>query len=215
MGQEFYGAYAAGTADPALCLLVETQAQLRDDVRHQLELADCAAGAFLESERPAPMSFRALERTLDLIDRLDPEDTSVRKVASIAQKSLDEMIRLPEPLKDHVFRAVEKTGWQFASPGLRKLDLDIPGGSDVRLLRIEPGHGAPRHTHIGQEYTLVVTGSFTDETGSFGPGDISVVGPDCVHRPIADAGDVCFALTVREGGMKFTGALGIIQKFFG
>ena len=38
MNQEFYSAYAAGTLDPALQLLVETQAAIRDDVRERLSV---------------------------------------------------------------------------------------------------------------------------------------------------------------------------------
>ncbi|MEO1189022.1 MAG: cupin domain-containing protein, partial [Pseudomonadota bacterium] len=29
----------------------------------------------------------------------------------------------------------------------------------------------PKHSHHGSEFTLVVAGGFTDESGSFGPGD--------------------------------------------
>lgn len=215
LGEEFYSAYAAGTLDPALELLVETQAALRSDVRHHLMAANAVGGHFLQNEPPAPMSFRATERALEKIDAIEalPADNVV--AARLATKMVDELIRLPEPLQERALQCSVDSAWKFAGKGLRILDMKISPSVSAELLRIEPGCGAPTHTHAGMEYTLVVSGGFTDEYGSYGPGDISVVGPDHMHRPIADEGEVCFALAVRDGDLKFQGLLGVLQKFFG
>lgn len=215
MNQEFYSAYAAGTLDPALQLLVETQAAIRDDVRERLSVVDSIGGIFLESESKAPMSFRALERTLEKIDEIEVEPAINIRAAKAAGQTLDELIRLPGPLQERALEASSKAGWKFAGPGLKIMQLDVSDDVTTELLRIEPGHGAPRHTHEGSEYTLVVSGSFTDEMGTYGPGDISVVGTEHTHRPIADDGEICFALAVRDGDLKFSGVLGVMQRIFG
>lgn len=215
IGDEFYGAYAAGTLDPALILLIETQAALREDIRRALHLSDTIAGTFLEREKPARMSDHALSKALAQIDLLErPESKSVT-AARMAGSILDELIILPEPLKEKAMFAAGEAGWKFAGPGLKTMPLNVASEAKVELLRIEPGHGAPRHTHEGNEYTLVVTGSFTDETGTYGPGEMSIAGPDLMHQPIADDGDICFALAVTDGNLKFTGWLGMLQRVFG
>lgn len=211
---EFFGAYASGQLDPALELLIETQAALRPETRQDIAAADTLAGFFFEHEKPAPMSFKAVDRALAAIDMLPTSNREAKSAAVKAGQAVDEIIRLPELLRDRVFAAAAGQGWKFAGPGLKVMSLDIESTAEVELLRIEPGCGAPRHTHTGPEYTLVVAGGFTDESGSYGPGDLSIAGPEIEHRPIADAGEVCFALAVREGELEFKGALGFLQKIF-
>lgn len=215
MSDQFFSAYAAGTLDPALTLLIETQAALREDVRRKLHVADAIAGVFLENETPAHLTDGALMRALGAIDELGSVTALNRKAAKTAGNILDELIRLPEPLKDKVLAQAGQSGMKFAGPGLKTMTLDVASEAKVELLRIEPGCGAPKHTHDGNEYTLVVAGGFTDEKGSYGPGDLSIAGPEDLHQPIADPGEVCYALAVTDGSLKFTGWLGIAQKIFG
>ena len=213
-GEEFYSAYAAGTLDPALILLIETQASLKENVRRMLHMADCVSTIFFEAEKPARMNASALDKTLSMIDQIEQAGANPLPSASTAGNILDEMITLPEPLRDRALKAAGGSGWKFGGPGLKSLPLDIKSSAKVELIRIEPGCGAPEHTHTGQEYTLVVAGGFTDETGSYGPGDLSIAGPDDHHRPIADEGEVCYALAVTDGELQFKGWLGVVQKLF-
>ena len=214
IGEEFYAAYAAGTLDPALVLLVETQAALREDVRRSLHFADAISSYFLKTEKTIAMSEAALPQTLALLQDNETNTDTSRKAARIAGNILEELILLPEPLRQRALQAAGQTGWKFGGHGLKVMPLRMDGDATVELLRIEPGSGAPRHTHDGQEYTLVVSGAFTDETGTYGPGDLSIAGPDCEHRPVADPGVTCFALAVRDGDLRFKGALGLLQRIF-
>jgi putative transcriptional regulator len=86
---------------------------------------------------------------------------------------------------------------------------------EVELYRIQPDATIPRHTHGGQEFTLVLAGGYTDETGSFGPGDLAVKGPEDTHQPVGDSGEICFALIVRDGAIRLTGAMGVVQRMLG
>jgi putative transcriptional regulator len=99
---------------------------------------------------------------------------------------------------------------------LRSLALSIPGaaaaGEAPQLLRIEPGYGAPRHGHGGVELTLVLEGAFRDETGVYGPGDLSVARLGVTHQPIALSGGTCLAYAVSHAPMRFTGVLGLAQR---
>ena len=215
-GEELYGAYAAGVLDPALKLLLETQGCLRENLYKRLSQADMVAGALLERERPAPMSFGAIDRALEAIDVLERDgDTQIAEAVQEAGQALDELIRLPEPLRDIALEAAGQEGWKFAGPGLRIMRLPMESSAEAELLRIEPGFGAPMHSHKGSEYTLVVTGAFTDEIGNYKPGDISIAGPGVTHKPVADQGEVCFARAVREGDLEFKGLLGMLQKVVG
>lgn len=212
---ELYSAYAAGCLDPAFALLVETQSAIRPDIARSVAQADIISGVILERQAPADMTATALDSALGLIDALDTAETKARAAAKIAGEAVDELIRLPEPLRDCAIDATGTHGWKFTSPGIRRLSLDVDSEAEVELYRIEPGATVPRHTHSGNEYTLVVTGGFSDETGAYGPGDLSVKGPEDTHQPVGDPGEPCYALAVRDGSLRFTGMMGAIQRLLG
>ena len=67
----------------------------------------------------------------------------------------------------------------------------------------------PIHTHTGAEVTLVLAGGFTDETGSYGPGDIShSVKPAASTSPWLMMMANASFFAVNEGGIWLTGSIG-------
>lgn len=212
---EVYSAYAAGCLDPAFALMVETQAALRPDVSRALARAEMISGVFLETEETAALSQGAAAKALAMIDAFEAGEHQARRAANIAGDGLSELLNLPEPLREHALEACGQAGWRNLAPGIRRLDLDLGSQAEVELYRIEPGRTVPRHSHNGNEFTLVVSGGFTDETGSFGPGDIAIKGPEDTHQPTGDMDGICFALAVHEGGLRFTGVMGLVQRLLG
>lgn len=212
---EIYAAYAAGTLDPALFVLLGTQRTLKGSLDADLTIVDDVAGALLERETPAAMNGDALSSALAAIDALETGQHILNKPAELASKALNEILSLPEPLRGFAIEAAGKNGWQKTGPGIQRLTLDTGSDAETEIYRIEGGTSVPRHSHEGSEFTLVVSGGFTDETGSYGPGDLCVKGPADTHQPVADDGEVCITLAVRDGGLKFTGLMGIIQKLVG
>ena len=101
------------------------------------------------------------------------------------------------------------TRWRRVLGGLEEIRLRLPGDSHrVSLLRLRPGRGLPMHRHVGNEYTVVLQGGYTDSTGNYGVGDFAV-GPGAEqHEPIADPGEPCIALIVIEKPIVLTGPLG-------
>ncbi|MEM7638972.1 MAG: ChrR family anti-sigma-E factor [Pseudomonadota bacterium] len=212
---EIYSSYAAGCLDPAFCLLVETQATLRPDVQRAVARAETIAGVFFESEEKAALSVGAADKALALIDAYEAGERPVAKAVKLAGEGLDELLDLPEPLRETALHSYQTHKWQGLTQGIRRLKLDAGSEAEVELYRIEPGCTVPKHSHHGSEFTLVVAGGFSDESGSFGPGDISLKGPEDTHQPTGDMDGVCYALAVRDGGLRFTGVMGLIQRLVG
>jgi putative transcriptional regulator len=213
--QRLGSAYAAGSLDGAMRLLVETQAALSDQAREDLALSEALAGALLEAESPAAMRDDALASVFARLDAPAPAgEPAMCTAARQAGAVIDEILHLPRPVQDVALDALGAGGWAFGGPGIRILALPLRDGAKAELLRIEPGWGAPRHGHSGGEYTLVLTGAFVDEFGRYRPGEIAVAGPGLKHRPVAAPGMVCYALAVSEGAPEFQGALGLLQKIW-
>ncbi|MEL6859400.1 MAG: ChrR family anti-sigma-E factor [Pseudomonadota bacterium] len=213
---DVYSAYAAGCLDPAFCLLVETQSVLRPDVARAVAKAETIAGVFFETEDSAALSAGAIDTAMAMIDAFEAgEATPPRAAIRMAGEGLDELLDLPEPLRETALTSFQTSKWQNLTQGIRRLKLDAGSQAEVELYRIEPGCTVPEHSHSGSEFTLVVSGGFTDESGSYGPGDLSLKGPRDTHQPTGDMDGVCYALAIREGGLKFTGMMGFLQRLVG
>lgn len=207
-------AYAAGSLSPGLTLITEAQGALAPTQARAIRAAEEAASALLERTAPAATATSALEAVLARIEETPQEARESRRAPETA---LDrEVAHLPEAVRDAA-HAAEASGarWRMRAPGLHILELAKDGEDVIELLRIAPGHGAPTHTHKGEEYTLVLQGAFHDGHARYGVGEISVGTPALTHRPIAEPGPLCYALAVTERGLRFNGLLGLLQRLAG
>ena len=114
-----------------------------------------------------------------------------------------------EAIASYVPDAKCKQSWRRAGIGILETDIDFgEAGGTAKIYRIAPGTTVPVHTHTGAEVTLVLAGGFSDETGSYGPGDISIQEAGGEHQPVADEDGECVVFTVNEGEIRLTGPIG-------
>ena len=223
LGDEIYTAYASGALSAPMRLLLDAQAAVNADVAQTRAAVEAVAGVLLEQETPASMMPDALATVFDVIDSEEAGlgeagparfyakagSEHSRKAAEKAGQAIGELLDLPDPVRD---LALDQGGWSFAGPGVRNMTLMDEDGAKAELIRIEPGRGVPHHGHDGTEFTLVLTGGFSDGRASYGPGEVCMANPDTIHKPVADEGEVCIVLAVTDGPLAFTGALGWIQR---
>lgn len=203
-----------GHIDAALRLLSDTQASLLGARTDNAGIADSVGAISFEAEVPASVKMSFADDVLACIDAYEVSYHQAKKAALAAGNALDELLSLPQPLRDVSLEAAGSGGWAFMGPGVKCMTLRTGGKLPAKLLRIEPGYGAPNHDHTGTEYTLVVKGAFHDGSGRFGPGDLSIKREGQIHHPVAEVGEICIALSVEEGEVAFTGALGVLQRLF-
>jgi putative transcriptional regulator len=221
MDDELMAARASGALSAPMRLLLDTHAALKTDVADAALTGDVFGGAILESLPAESMADNALDVAMAAIDAIETGAgeaagsgfISRADAAKRAQSALSELMDLPDPVRDSALDSGAQ--WRFAAPGVRRMELMREGDAVAELLRIEPGHGSPSHTHSGREFTLVLAGAFADGIGRYETGDLCAVGGETTHRPIAEPGEICFALAVTDGSLKFTGALGAVQRLFG
>lgn len=70
------------------------------------------------------------------------------------------------------------------------------------LLHIQPGGGVPEHTHKGFELTVLLAGSFHDESGEYVKGDFIMLDGSHQHHPVSTNGCLCY--TVANDALHFT-----------
>lgn len=198
-------AAATGALSPAVSRILSAHATLCAHCRAIMHDVETVGGSELASETGVGVDEGALESVLATIDT-EPQ-TSPAFPQTLAP--------IPTEVRDIIGSAFGNTAWYSGGPGLKILDLKLPetaAGETFQVFRIEPGYGPPKHTHGGQEFTLVLTGAFKDETGLYATGDIAIGDERITHRPIAEPGEVCFALAVTTAPLKFTGPLGVLQR---
>lgn len=204
--------YAAGTASEAVGLLVATHLALCPDCRAKVADYERIGGAMLDDSRPADLPDAALAAMLARLDEI-PAEAPV-KTPSI---SFDDRTRrtLPEPLRSYVGCNLDAAPWHSVTKALQEVELPLgESGYRTRLYRIKAGQAMPKHTHGGNEMTLVLAGGFTDDTGHYERGDVSIADDALVHTPVADPGEDCICLAVTDAPLKLTGPIGRIVNLF-
>jgi putative transcriptional regulator len=116
--------------------------------------------------------------------------------------------RVPRCLHQFVDTNYDDLNWKRISADIQSVELcRDSNGAKVELLKIKPGGSATTHTHMGDEYTVILEGSFSDESGLYGQGDFLVKDENDQHTPVATQDRECICLAVTEGPIQFTGFL--------
>lgn len=198
--------YAAGNLPEGPALAVALHVALDPAARQAVDGLSALGGALLDSELAGEDGFdgAALEATLAKLGAAPVEPRPAPKPAPGARRPGFEWA--PAPLLRYLGPTA---GWKKKFGGFEEITIGLPGDTHrVSLLRLEPGKGLPVHRHVGNEYTIVLQGGYTDNTGNYGVGDFAVgPGPE-QHEPIADPGPPCIALIVVEKPIVLTGVWG-------
>lgn len=201
--------YAAGTLPEPVALAVATHAALCPMCREDIDAAEALGGAMLDTLTPVPMQEGALDLVLARLDEPEVETVAAdRGAASVESANV-----IPGPLRRYL-GTVRAGGWDALpwrgiTRALEEIRLPIRmPGFKVSLMRLAPGATVPVHTHRGVEYTLVLSGGFSDETGEYLPGDFACKDQSHVHRPVVDTDEPCISLVVLDAPVKLTGMVG-------
>jgi len=191
--------YAAGALAAGPALAVALHVALDPAARLTVERLGVLGGALMEGEGDAPFDEDLLKSTLS---RLDGVAVEPRPAPYVPRRGFE---WAPPPLAPYL---AAEPNWKRVFGGFEEMRLSLPGEHRVSLLRLAPGRGLPMHRHVGEEFTVVLQGGYTDSTGNYGVGDFAVgPGPE-QHEPIADPGEPCIALIVIEKPIVLTGPFG-------
>jgi putative transcriptional regulator len=200
-------AYAAGASHEAVSLIVATHLALCPECRREVSHAERAGGALLEDLDPVAVSDAALANTMSRLNAVEtPAPAPTR----------EHSFKAPEPLRSYLGGDLDSVRWKAVTRSLSCRPLLKRNGTSAQLIRSKPGHGISLHTHKGEEFSLVLTGGYTDPTGHYLRGDVQTATPDTVHHPIADDGEACIILAVADAPLAFRNPLvGLLAKLMG
>jgi putative transcriptional regulator len=195
-------AYAAGSLPLPFAVVVAAHVSMCMECRAALEAHHAVGGVVLDATDTADLSNDLKTNVLAMLDApVQPEPTF--KSSGVYPGPVMEALKGKPPR------------WKKLGAGVRQNILSASDEGSVRLLYIPPGQAVPDHSHNGLELTLVLQGSFSDETGRFGVGDLEMADEDLEHTPIADAGAPCICLAATDAPLRFTSFMPrLLQPFF-
>ncbi len=201
--------YAAGTLGEGPALVVGVHMSLSPISRARAETFEAIGGTMVETLAPSTITPDAFAKVLRKID--EPAPAAPRHEPRSAE--LVPGLAVPAPL-----RRYEIGPWRFLAPGLKisRIRTGRRENSKVLLLRAAPGTYLPAHGHGGEEYICVLKGSFSDQTGRYGPGDLAEADDALDHKPRVDSETECICLASIEGGLRPHSLIGrLLQPLFG
>jgi putative transcriptional regulator len=196
--------FAAGALPEGPALAVGVHCALDPAARRTVGRLRDLGGVLLEQEDDGPaFDEAALEQVLAKLEGVPVDPAPVPAVPPSGFEWA------PAPLVPYLGKTPR---WRRAIGGFENVPIRMESDTHrVELLRLEPGRGLPVHHHVGNEYTIVLQGGYTDATGNYGVGDFAVGPGSQDHEPIADPGEPCIALIVLEKPIVLTGPIG---RFF-
>jgi putative transcriptional regulator len=206
-------AFAAGSLDEARSFVVSAHLSMCRDCRRSVRGFEALGGMTLETAQAAPMSEDALER---FWLRAEPQGQAPRPPSTFPANDVE-----PEhasPLRRLLPDGIEGVRWQSVAPGMMQSILKAKGyrRGALRLLKIEPGTRIPKHTHLGEELTLVLRGAYEDSLGAFAAGDLADLDGEATHSPLAFGDDACICLIATSAPLVFKDfAARAMQPFVG
>lgn len=203
-------AYAAGAVTEAIGLVVATHVELCAPCRASVTEAEALGGALLaalpDTERPA-VGIADLWQAIAASGPWRPGPPAPRRPSEV-----------PAVLAPYLPQGLAGVPWRKLTPGIRRYRLAhvASGRGTIQLLSIAPGVTLPHHSHGGTELTLVLAGSYSDELGHFGRGDLADLDPTVSHRPVADEGENCICLIATDERLRFRGVVNrLLQPLVG
>ncbi|MFV3074698.1 ChrR family anti-sigma-E factor [Niveispirillum fermenti] len=195
-------AYAAGSLNEGASLLVATHLALCPHCRAEVTRLEEIGGALLEGTEQVAVGDDLLAGVLARLD--EPARPLIRMPDVTPRPPPAGMPLLPQPLRSYIGGDLDRVRWRLTIPGLHEAAVPCRGGS-VKMMRIRAGMGMPRHTHNGDELTLVLAGGFSDADGHYLRGDFAATDPSIDHRPVADADGDCICIAFTDAPLRLTG----------
>ena len=104
--------------------------------------------------------------------------------------------------------------WKQVYKGFKEFTPKVSDENELKLIKMDPGASVPLHSHGGQEYILVLNGSFCDEYGKYNKGDMQINDQKIKHTPVACKDEGCICLTITEKEVIFFGRFGSFLNLF-
>ncbi len=197
--------YAQGTLSTGLSVALSAHLEMCQSCNQKFaELESRVVSSWAqESSNEGAHDFSHLVASIVDQPQVDTNDSSESRQSPITEiHMLDHSFTLPRILAK---AADEGLVWKKLAGGINQAKVDIDSETQCEFIYMNPGSQTPMHKHQGSEITLVLDGSFNDESGIYEAADFIVRSGTDEHQPVSEEGCLCFA--VLDSPLTFTRGL--------
>jgi len=205
--------YASGSLARGPSLVIAAHIQMCADCRTHYHTLNSLGGSLLNESPAQPIQPNAFEQLMTRIDRIAEKITEKEKKGSEPETLSNQdpaLTNLPRVLHKLLAKNPARK-WRKVSRSLQVCRVRT-GQRDyeVAFHHLRSGAKLPEHDHRGQEFAVVLHGSFSDHNGIYGPGDFVFREPGQVHRPIATQDRDCLCFSAVGAPVAITGIKGLL-----
>lgn len=195
--------YALGNLSPAKHIMMACQSEISGSVAERIAFQENLAASFIEEAPSESLSPLFIGKALE---KLPPQKCKASQAPRQPASAL-----APKSLRHMLGHGLRDMKWKSLVPGVAVHDIlgnrKTKEGDRLYLLRAKGGMRMPEHSHNGEEWTLVLTGSYTAGGQRYARGDMHIEGEDESHSPYIDEGEDCICLVMTQGPLKMQGWL--------
>ena len=205
-------AYAAGQLSFTESLMIRLHCQVCDVCAKVVRECEQVGGQLLEQASATALQDDAFSKLMGAIEQPAAANiTPVLEAPETSQPSIETIAPAIEDIFTHG-ASTNSLNWQWRTKRFAEIPLPVNDANyEAKLIYIKKGMKIPRHTHKGQEFTLVLTGAFSDDSGQYKRGDYICKTQRHEHAPVAESDCICLAITTAP--LKFTGTLGPVLNW--
>lgn len=191
--------FAAGSLSLAQSLCVAAHLNYCETCRRHHKQLQQLASAMFENLAPQTVDNSTLAAVLNRLDEKSP----------LSHQSSDSLVEgedYPALIQRLIHGDFQDLPWKRINSKLKISRLRTGDReNEAALYHIRAGGSIPEHTHKGNELTLVLEGSFSDEEGVYQQGDFLMRDSGHKHTPTAAKTGDCVCLGVLDASIEFTG----------
>lgn len=200
--------YSSGQLEPALSVAIGLHQQQCKLCQSRIQDLESVGGNTLETLPNSFVENDGFEQLLGEIDDIPPITSTNAEYEhlAVAESDVSLLSQLDKLELDDI-------PWQRVTPSIWKAKLAMNDPRyQVEILKFSPNAKIPRHTHKGQEFTLVLQGDFSDQQDTYSYGEFIMQDQSNEHQPVAGPNG-CICLAITDAPLKFTGTFGPVLNW--
>jgi len=200
--------YTGGNLSPAYMSVIEVHTKFCSGCANLVSQLEKLGGMAIDSQ-PATIVETSFDQLMQLVS-----EQETRKESLTPHHEQSPLKHIMQYAKYPAQKAMQdKSRWINVVRGIKDQKINIDDEKyRSRLMFIKAGTKIPAHTHTGEEVTVVLKGSFSDDFGQYQAGDFIVRDGSHEHSPYADTDCICYAIT--DAPLHYTGLFGPVIKWF-
>jgi putative transcriptional regulator len=189
--------YAEGDLPFPQHLVMQSHMSLSPETSKKVNFFETKAAQTLDKIPPIPPTDRCWERVLG----------QIRHVPTSSIKSPQTTNAIPDCV-----HAWLKNPWQPVTNRIRQQSLIKQDGQHCYLLEARAGTRLPMHTHEGEEWVLLLTGSLSEDGQTYRRGDLVVADSSISHAPLVGDSEDCLCLVATTAPVRVMGWRGVVSR---